>query len=273
MTDLIDDASDVQLAPYRLVGDPRALEREGLFVAEGRLVVERVFEDGRFAIHSVLVTAAAASAMSGVFAARPDVPVHVCDPAILQRVTGFNFHRGCVALACRPRPEDEPSALLLRAARILALEGVTDPDNVGGLFRTALAFGVDAVMLDRATADPLYRKAIRTSVAATLRVPFVRVDSWTDALRTLRDEGLRVIALTPHPDAMALEDVVTGADDRLVIVAGSEGFGMSRDSLALADARVRIPIDARADSLNVVTAVAIALHALRNRVTATFLRE
>jgi tRNA G18 (ribose-2'-O)-methylase SpoU len=264
---MIDDASDVRLDPYRLVGDPHALDRDGLFVAEGRLVVVRLLEDRRFAIHSVLVTPAAESALRGALAARPDVPVHVCEPEVLRAITGFSFHRGCLALAYRGA-EPHPSAPgswppVLHARRVLALEGVTDPDNVGGLFRTAFAFGVDAVILDRATADPLYRKAIRTSMAATLRLPFVRVDAWVEGLQLLRDAGLRVIALTPHPDAVPLDAVAIGADDRLVIVAGSEGSGMSPESLALADARVRIPVDPLADSLNVVTAAAIALHALR----------
>jgi tRNA G18 (ribose-2'-O)-methylase SpoU len=262
------DAADPRLAPYRLVGDHAALEREGLFVAEGRLVVERLLETTTFRIHSVLVTPAAGAALSGVLARRPDVTVHVCEPEILRQVTGFTFHRGCLALAFRPRSHAEVSGPLTLgglhlATRVLALEGVGNPDNVGGLFRAAFAFGADAVILDRATADPLYRKAIRTSIAATLRMPFVRVDPWLDGLAAFREAGLRIVALTPHPDAVTLDDYAARGDDRLVLVVGSEGFGMSRDSLALADDRVRIPIDPRADSLNVVTAAAIALHALR----------
>jgi tRNA G18 (ribose-2'-O)-methylase SpoU len=248
------DIADPRLAPYRLVGDHAALEREGLFVAEGRLVVERLLETTTFRIHSVLVTPAAGAALSGVLARRPDVTVHVCEPEILRQVTGFTFHRGCLALSLGG---------LHLATRVLALEGVGNPDNVGGLFRAAFAFGADAVILDRATADPLYRKAIRTSIAATLRMPFVRVDPWLDGLAAFREAGLRIVALTPHPDAVTLDDYAARGDDRLVLVVGSEGFGMSRDSLALADDRVRIPIDPRADSLNVVTAAAIALHALR----------
>jgi tRNA G18 (ribose-2'-O)-methylase SpoU len=145
---------------------------------------------------------------------------------------------------------------------VLALEGVGNPDNVGGLFRTAFALGVDAVILDPATADPLYRKAIRTSMAATLRVPFLRVEPWTEGLASLRAAGFQIVALTPHPDAVPLPEFASRAGERLVLVVGSEGPGLGSESMARADAKVRIAVDPRADSLNVVTAAAIALHAL-----------
>src|SRR4051812_3565422 len=191
------DASDQRIAAYAAVGDAVALARDRLFVAEGRLVVERLLEDGRFDIHSVAVTPSAADALANVLARRTDVAVFVCEPAILQQITGIDFHRGCVALARRPSSQ-MPLSQLLRATRVLALEGIGNPDNVGGLFRTAFAFGVDAVLLDAATADPLYRKAIRTSMAATLRLPFLRVEAWVDSLIALREAGLRLVALTPH---------------------------------------------------------------------------
>jgi tRNA G18 (ribose-2'-O)-methylase SpoU len=259
------DSTDPRLTLYRLVGDRAALEREGLFVAEGRLVVERLLEDGRFAVHSLLVTPTAAAALHGVLERRSDVEVHVCTPDVLREITGFNFHRGCLALAHRQPDSPVASALPLAAKRVLALEGVTDPDNVGGLFRTAFALGVDAVILDRASADPLYRKAIRTSMAATLRLPFVRVPAWTDGLASLRAAGFTLVALTPDAAATPLAGYRAEDDARLVIVVGSEASGMSRESLALADVRLRIHIDPRADSLNVVSAAAIALHALRHR--------
>lgn len=260
----IDDASDSRIAAYAAVGDPAALERDGLFVAEGRLVVERLFEDGRFAVQSVLVTGTAAEALRGILERRSDATVFICEPAVVQQITGFDFHRGCLALAHRPR-EQASLTDLSRATRLVALEGVGNPDNVGGLFRTAFALGAGAVILDRATSDPLYRKAIRTSMAATLRLPFLRVDPWLDGLASLRASGSRIVALTPDPDAIALTDYAPRADERLVLVVGSEGSGMRRESLALADVKVRIPIDPRADSLNVVTAAAIALHALGTR--------
>jgi tRNA G18 (ribose-2'-O)-methylase SpoU len=250
------------LDAYRLVTDPAVLRAEGLFVAEGRLVVERLLEDGRFAVHSVLLTPAAQRGLAAALARRPDVAVHVLVPEALRELTGFHFHRGCLALARRV----ESTATLEQLAacsRVLAIEGVCDPDNIGGLFRTALALGVGGVMLDAASADPLYRKAVRTSMAATLRVPFLRVDAWRETLPSLRSAGMRIVALTPGSDTTALEDIDVAAADRLVIAVGSEGSGLAAATLAAADLRVRIPVDPRADSLNVVTAAAIALYALR----------
>ena len=128
-------AATTRLASYRDVGDPVALERKGLFVAEGRLTVERLLDEGRFDVESVAVTPAAAQALAAVFERHPGVPVHVCDPPELEAVTGFDFHRGCLALARRPAaPSLETFAA---ASRLLALEGVGNPDNVGGLFRVA----------------------------------------------------------------------------------------------------------------------------------------
>jgi tRNA G18 (ribose-2'-O)-methylase SpoU len=246
---------------YRIVGDPAALERAGLFVAEGRLIVERLLLDRRFRVHSVAVTPPAATALASVFAERPDVPVHVCDPGELEAITGFDFHRGCLALAWRQPPAMTLDSLT-GAPRVLALEGVGNPDNVGGLFRTAFALELFAVLIDRHTADPLYRKAIRTSMGATLRLPFLRSEAWADDLRTLRSRGFRVLALTPDPDAVPLPDLNVADDDRLVIVVGSEGCGLTASSLAQADIAVRIPIDPRADSLNVVVAAGIVLSRL-----------
>ena len=255
-------AADPALEAYRSVGDPRALERAGLFVAEGRLVVERLIEDGRFRLHSVLVTAPAAAALAPIFERRPNVDVGVCEPALLEAVTGFDFHRGCLALAWRDSPVVSLESFA-DAPRLLALEGVGNPDNVGGLFRTASAFGIDGILLDPSAGDPLYRKAIRTSMGATLRVPFTRSADWPVSIDALRRARFRIVALTPHQDAVALDTVDVAPGDKVVLLVGSEGDGLSADSLRRADVQVRIPIDPRADSLNAVVAAAIALHRLR----------
>jgi tRNA G18 (ribose-2'-O)-methylase SpoU len=171
-----------------------------------------------------------------------------------------------VALAYRP--DDASGGVELASTRrLLAIESVRDPDNVGGLFRTALAFGVDALVLDAATADPLYRKAVRTSMAATLRLPFLRAAEWLPTLASLRAGGVRIIALTPHPDAVPLASVTGRHGERIAIAVGSEGDGLRPETLACADLRVRIPVDPRADSLNVVSAAAIALYQLTSQFT------
>jgi tRNA G18 (ribose-2'-O)-methylase SpoU len=257
----IEQSSDSRLAPFRDVGTPGALEAAGLFVAEGRIVVRRLIEDARFPVVAILVTEAAHGALSGVLEAQ-SAPVYVCDQRIVHAITGFNFHRGCLALARRLPPIaaiDE----FARATRLLALEGVGNPDNIGGLFRTASALGADGVLLDATSGDPLYRKAIRTSMAATLRVPFMSTSDLRGTLAALRSKGFRLVALTPATGAQSIDDLAQAKHDRLVLMLGSEGSGLAPGTMNLADICARIPIDPRADSLNVVVAAAIALHALR----------
>jgi tRNA G18 (ribose-2'-O)-methylase SpoU len=252
---------DPRVAAYAHVGDAAWLREHDRFVAEGRLVVRRLIEDQPSLIESVLVTPAAAAALGGVLATMPaGCPAYICDPEDLRTLSGINFHRGCLAVARRP---SMPAVGSLATARLLvALERVSDPDNVGSIFRSALAFGAGGVILDRASADPFYRKAIRTSMAAVLRVPFTRVDSWPDALQTLGDAGFTLIALTPDASATDIGAFPPARPERIVLLLGSEGEGLSSEALDAADLRVRIPIDARGDSLNVAVAAGIALHRL-----------
>lgn len=249
---------------YRIVGDNGALERAGLFVAEGRLVVERLLEDRRYRVHSVLLTSTAADALRDTLERRPDVKLVVSDRAAIESVTGFDFHRGCVALAYRERAQI-PFDSLVAYRRILAIEGVGNPDNIGGLFRSALALGAGGVLLDSTAGDPLYRKATRTSMAATLRVPYSREADLPATLARLRTHGFLVVALTPDSSATAIDELELDSGTRVVVLVGSEGEGLGASAFAQANLRVRIPVDPRADSLNVVAAASIALHALRTR--------
>ena len=253
-------ADDPRLRPYARVGDHAWLVAEGLFVAEGRLVVSRLVETGTYELHSVLVTPAAFAALRGRLGMlRADV--FVAPQAAVNAITGFNFHRGCLALA--HRPSLPPFDAFLGCQRLLILEGVSNPDNVGGLFRVAAALRADGVLLDARTADPLYRKAIRTSMGAVLRVPFTRMVPWLDALRALARHGTRLIAMTPDPSAhgLALVAASLSKDVPVALLLGSEGSGLTTDALNVAHDRVRIPIAEGTDSLNVVVAAAIALYA------------
>jgi tRNA G18 (ribose-2'-O)-methylase SpoU len=258
------DASDPAIAGYRDVGDPAALARKGLFVVEGRLPVGRLIDDRRFEVESIAVTPSATHALAPLLARHGDLSVYVCEPSVLEAVTGFDFHRGCLALARRPAAA-LPVSTFARASRLIALEAVGNPDNVGGLFRAALALGAGGVLLDPASVDPLYRKAIRTSMGASLRVPFTRVEPWPSGLDELKSGGFQVIALTPDPGAISIDDYVVEPGRRLILALGSEGGGLHPETLRSADVRLRIPIDPRADSLNVVVAAAMALSALRPR--------
>jgi len=247
---------DPRISDYHHVGDAEWLRASGLFVAEGRLVVRRLLESGRFPVRSILLTPAALQAFGA--ALDTHAPVFVAPPEVVDAITGFNFHRGCLALAARPA-DDESSGRFLESRLLLALEGVGNPDNVGGLFRVASAFDVDGILLDPATADPFYRKAVRTSMAAVLRVPFERALPWPDALGDYRDDGFQVVALTPRHGSQPLADFARTAQRRLIVMVGAEGAGLSEAALAAADVRVRIPIADDVDSLNVVVAAGIAL--------------
>lgn len=260
----IEALGDERVADYAHVADPAWLAEHGLFVAEGRLVVRRLLESNRFAVRSVLVSPAALAALGAVLSKAPErVPVYVCEPTILNELAGFNFHRGCLALAERPL-DAAPLDRLAGAERLLALEGVGNPDNVGGLFRVAAAFGAEGMLLDQRCGDPLYRKAIRTSMGASLRLPFVVSAAWVDDLRWLQRSGARLVALTPQPAATALSAFAASVSPgtRLVFMLGAEEPGLTTAALEAADHRVRIPVSRDVDSLNVVVAAGIALATL-----------
>jgi tRNA G18 (ribose-2'-O)-methylase SpoU len=262
VADWIAGSDDPRVADYAHIGDPAWLRDHGLFVAEGRLVVERLILARRFRVRSLLLTAAAREKLAATLAA-VECPVHVATREVMQSLTGFDFHRGCLALAERGDSADMQPALAA-ARRLLCLEGVANPDNVGGLFRIAEAFRADAVLLDPSSGDPLYRKAIRTSMGAALRLPFRRLAPWPGALASLQNEGFLVVALTPRESARPLNDYVRALHgrERLIVIAGAEGSGLSADALQRANVQVRIPIAVGVDSLNVVAAAAVALAAL-----------
>lgn len=199
---------DPRLAGYRLVAKPVELQRHGLFVAEGRLVVTRLVDARGFRTRSILLSTTAWHAMRAELDAREiDAPIYVVAQDTMNGLVGYNMHRGCLALAERPRLPELADVDLGACRRMLILEGVNNPDNVGGLFRNAAAFGVDLVVLGPGCGDPFYRKAIRTSMGATLSVPISNAGPWPGALDRLRAAGIRTMALTPEPNAAPLRSV------------------------------------------------------------------
>jgi tRNA G18 (ribose-2'-O)-methylase SpoU len=254
--------ADHHLEPYRHVGEPQWLESRRMFVAESRLVVERLLGEPRYELESLAVTPSAFDALAPRLESLA-CDVFICEPQLIQEITGFNFHRGCIALA--HRPDDREPSVLLGGRRIVALEGIGNPDNVGGIFRTALAFHVDGILLDGSSADPYYRKAIRTSMAATLQLPWARALDWVETLKRFRAEGFAIAALTPEPLSTTIQEFSSrmNSNDRLMIVLGAEGSGLTTASVSVADECVRIPIEPAVDSLNVVVAAGIALDRLR----------
>jgi len=255
---------DPRVAALRDVRDAALRREHGAFVVEGRLHVDALVRHGRYPVRTVLVTPVAREAMRDTWRALdPATTCLVAEPQLLARVVGYDFHRGCIAVAGRPA---DVAALELppgETAPILALEDLSDVDNAGGAFRNALALGAAGVLLSPRCCDPLYRRAIRVSMGAVLRLPWARAEKWPDALIALRTAGRRSVALDPAGEAQALEDFARrrpGAP--LVLLAGAEGAGLAQATRSLADARVRIPMARDVDSINVATALAIVLQRL-----------
>ncbi|HEY7171529.1 MAG TPA: RNA methyltransferase [Vicinamibacterales bacterium] len=259
----VDDPADPRLADYARLSDAELLRARQLFVAEGRLVVERVIADPAFNLRSVLLSEAAHRALQPLLARlAAATPIYVIAAGDFLPLTGFNIHRGCLALVERP-PARSAAALAQGARTLVVLEAVTNADNVGGVFRNAAAFQGDGVLLSPTCCDPLYRKAVRTSMAATLQVPFARLEAWPGELSMLKASGFTLVALTPRGGSTTLDEFSAGPrPGRIAILVGTEGAGLSAAAEAIADHRVRIPISNRVDSLNLAVATGIALSRL-----------
>ena len=256
----VNDPGDPRVADFFALNDPdrrRAVERDGdFFVAEGALVIRHLLQSP-YPLRAVLATAHGLAALDDVLAG-VEAPVYVVSQALMTSIAGFRFHRGALASADRLPPPDL-ATVVDGAGLVLMVEGVTDNENVGALFRNAAAFGVGGVVLDAASADPLYRRSVRVSMGHVLRLPFTRVPDATAAAATLQGLGFEVVALAPAGG----EDITTlAASDRRALLVGAEGPGLSDRALAAADRRVRIAMAAGVDSLNVATAAAVALHHL-----------
>lgn len=259
----IADGHDPRLVPYRQLSDAVLLRQHGLFVAEGRLIVERLLAETGYQVESLLVNPASLVALGHVLEARAlEAPVFLCSNDAFAGMTGFNLHRGCLALVRRP-PLATWREAVAGARLAVVMEGVTNADNVGGVFRNAAAFGAGAVLLSPTCCDPLYRKAVRTSMGTVLRVPFARLAPWPFACADLRSEGFTIVALTPREPSMTVETFAAShAAGRVALLVGTEGPGLTDAAEESADLRVRIPTAAAVESLNLAVATGIALSRL-----------
>lgn len=253
----VSSIDDPRISPYRHLAAPDALLDLGVFLAEGRLVVRRLLELQQWSIESILLTPPAAGNLADVLHLTT-APIYIVEQEVMNGVAGFNIHRGCLAIVRRPAATTLDRVADGPLARVLVLEGVNNPDNVGGLFRTAAAFGIELVVLGPRCGDPLYRKAIRTSMGATLSVPFATAAQWPGAIADLRADGFTVVALTPQLMAPPLEDIRPAA--KLALLVGSEGDGLTREAFDAATLMARIPMSQTVDSLNVTTAASIAMY-------------
>lgn len=258
----LDDPADPRLDDYRHLTDASARREvessgapNGIFVVEGPIALEQLRRSGH-RIRSVVVTPSRARTM----AERLDglAPVLAVPRDVLEQVTGFDVHRGVLAAADRPAPAD-PARIVATASRVLVAEAVSDNENVGALFRNAAALGFDAVLLDSACTDPLYRRSIRVSSGWTMRLPYARTGQAADLLHALRDRSVRTVALTPAADAVDVDRAAAEGllDDPVGLVVGAEGPGLSPATIAACDVAVRIPMSPEVDSLNVATSFAV----------------
>jgi tRNA G18 (ribose-2'-O)-methylase SpoU len=251
--------SDDPLDDFRALNDParrREVERRGdYFVVEGSFALDALL-DSDYRIRTVLVAERRADEVQARVGSRAPVVVRPEDE--VAGIAGFAFHRGVIASADR-RPLPDPAELLAGARLVAVVEGLGDHENLGALFRNAAAFGVDAVLLDPTTADPLYRRSVRVSLGHVLRVPWTRLPSLPEGLAVVREPGLALVALTPAADAEPI-DVLARDPGRVALLLGAEGPGLTPVTLEAADRRVRIPLAPGVDSLNVATAAAIAFH-------------
>jgi tRNA G18 (ribose-2'-O)-methylase SpoU len=262
----IEDPGDPRLADYRNLKEAELRRRRGLFIAESREVVRRLLTARRFRARSVLLTPPFLDGLRDLLEASDGgVDILLTSQDTIRSVVGFDFHRGCIAIGERgPEP---PLAQLLGppgARRLLVLEELANPDNVGGAFRNAMAFGVDGVLLSPGCADPLYRKTIRVSIGSSLSVPFRRLTDWPASLACLGESGYTILGLTPRAEAVDIVEFGTARPipERLAVLLGTEGSGLSAGARRAADVEVRIKMAAGTDSLNVATACGIALHRL-----------
>ncbi|WP_405140827.1 RNA methyltransferase [Sphaerisporangium sp. NBC_01403] len=262
----VSDAADPRLADYVRLRDVelrKSLEAErGLFVAEGEKVIRRAVATG-YPVRSVLTTRRWLPGLEDVLG---DARVYLVSDEVMEGIAGFAVHRG--ALASMARLELPSVKTLLGQGpprRILVLEDLVDHGNVGAIFRCAAALGVEAVILSPRCADPLYRRSVKVSMGAVFAVPYARMANWYDGLAELRALGFQTLALTPDQSVVPIEKVSMG--ERVALMLGSEGDGLSSRWLHEADHAVCIAMspaamDLGVDSLNVVAAAAIACHSL-----------
>lgn len=261
VTDLTADG----LADYSRLTDValrRVSEPEGgLYIAESTKVITRALAAGHRP-RSVLLQEQWLDDVAPLLERFPDVPVFVGESALLKQLTGYHLHRGALAAMHRPELPD-PRELLAGARRVVVLEDIVDHTNVGAIFRSVAGLGADAVLVSPRCADPLYRRSVRVSMGTVLQVPWTRLPEWDEAAPLLHDAGFGIAALALADDAVPLDVYAAGAPERVALVFGAEGDGLSRRALAAADTVVTIPMLHGVDSLNVASASAVVLWAMR----------
>ena len=254
----VEDADDPRLVDYRGLTDVRLRTTweppHGVFIAESELVIRRALAAG-YRPRSMVMAPEWLERM-GPLIADVDAPVYSAPYDVLRALTGFHVHRGALPSFHR-KPVPPVAAVVATASRVAVLEDMVSHTNLGAVFRCAAALGMDAVVLSPSSADPLYRRSVRVSMGEVFAVPYARADRWPEAIDDLRAAGFTVLALTPAADAVRLDEVHVRDDDRLAVMLGSEGPGLTAEAIERSDRRVRIPMAHGVDSLNVAAAAAV----------------
>lgn len=269
---LVDDPRDPRLADYRDLTDValrrRSEPEHGLFIAEGEQVVRRALRAG-YGMRSLLLADNRVDAVADLVTIAPG-PVYVARMDVLRALTGFHVHRGVLAAMSR-RPDPSVAEVLAGLdgrpvpRRVCVLEELSNPTNLGAVFRSAAGLGIDAVLLAPTCGDPLYRRSVRVSMGEVFAMPYARLRAWPADLDRLRDVGYRLLALTPDPSATPLDQLDLAAEEQVAVLFGAEGEGLTGPALAAADEWVRIPMAAGVDSLNVAAAAAVTFWVLGRR--------
>ena len=258
----VNDASDPRLDHYRNLTDV-ALRRQqeprwGLFMAESAKVIARAVEAGH-GVESALTSPKWLPELTELLS-DTDAPIYVADESLLKSVTGYRVHRGALA-AIRRSPLPTMADVLRGAIRIAVFEGIVDHTNVGSAFRSIAGLGFDGVIIDPTCADPLYRRSVRVSMGAVFAIPWTRVDEWPSALDEIRAAGFAVVGLSPG-GSQDLASFAAAAPQRVAVLLGAEGAGLTKPAIERVDVLLRIPMAEEVDSLNMAAATAVACYAL-----------
>ncbi len=261
----VDDPSDPRLDDFIRLKDlnlRKKLETErGLYLAEGAVVIGRALDAGHRP-RAMLVSESRLPDCRDLPIG--DAPLYVAPDALMERITGYDVHRGAIASMHRP-PLPDLAAVIDGARRIVILEDLTGHTNVGAIIRSVAALGADAVLVTPHCADPLYRRSIRVSMGTVFQVPWTRITPWPAGVASVREAGFTVVALELSDDSVPIDRFAADPPDRIALVLGTEGDGLGQTTRDLADVRVRIPMAAGVSSLNVASAAALALWELRTR--------
>ena len=263
----ITDPADERVRDYFALTDvalrTKVEPARGLYLAESENVIRRALAAGHRP-RSFLMAQRWLTDLSDLVeqAESQSVPVYFAQPGVIETMTGFHLHRGALASMHRPLLL-APAALLQHASRVVILEDIVDHTNVGAVFRSVAALGVDAVLITPRCADPLYRRAVRVSMGTVFQVPWTRIENWPEGVQVLRENGFTVAAFALTDTAISLDDLAAHLPDRLAMIFGTEGDGLSRRAVEGADMVVKIPMAGGVDSLNMAAASAVAIWALR----------